>query len=302
MYSSANNHHGDAHGWFSNPLSNMVASNVSSNHGPHATIALDSVGGIHEEGWFPVTNTRSYGEAAPHPLVHEANRMLSSYTPKPKFKTIPYKQVPLSAKAMSRGKAHCVASSPRDQRNTNQSKNKNKSMQRHNRNPSRRHGKSPGQSVKPTTFNTLPIDLMNSRQFEAMICKQLETDVLPILYDSDKSSTPRAVTRKLRIRTQLRQTLQKSLHSILQNSDPINFLNVATANDKYYMRFTRAAKKHDVKSLIRLSKQLSQYAMALDIVSQTRVRSRCFPCETPCHRAYACTATTRRSTDRKSVV
>ena len=56
----------------------MVASNVSSNHGPHATIALDSVGGgIHEDGWFPVTNTRSYGEQAVHPLVHEADEELS---------------------------------------------------------------------------------------------------------------------------------------------------------------------------------------------------------------------------------
>ena len=71
MYPSANNHHGDVHGWFPKSYSNMVASNVSSNHGPHATIAFDSDGGIHEEGWFPVTNTRSYGEAALHPLVHE---------------------------------------------------------------------------------------------------------------------------------------------------------------------------------------------------------------------------------------
>ena len=108
MYPSANNHHGDVHGWFPKSYSNMVASNVSSNHGPHATVALDSDGGIHEEGWFPVTNTRSYGEAALHPLVHEADEELSSY--KPKFKTIPYKHVPLTAKAMAHGKAHCFAS------------------------------------------------------------------------------------------------------------------------------------------------------------------------------------------------
>ena len=161
MHSSAKYHHGDVHGWSPKSHSNMVASNVSWNHGPHATISLDSVGGIHEEGWFPVTNTRSYGEAALHPLVHEANGMLSSYTPKPKFKTIPYKQVPLSAKAMSRGKAHCIASILKDRRSTNQNKNKNKSMQRRNRNPSWRHGKFPGHVVKPTTFNALPIDLMN---------------------------------------------------------------------------------------------------------------------------------------------
>ena len=99
MFSSANNHHGDAHGWFPSSLSNMVASNVSSIHGPHA-IPLDSVGGIHEDGWFPVTNTRSYKEAALHPLVHEADEELSSYIPK--LKTIPYKHVPLSAKAMAR--------------------------------------------------------------------------------------------------------------------------------------------------------------------------------------------------------
>ena len=123
MYSSANNHHGDVHGWFSKPYSNMVASNVSSNHGSHATIALDSVdGGIHEDSWFPVTNTRSYGEQAVHPLVHEADEELSSY--KPKFKTIPYKHVPLSAKAMARGKAHCVALILNDQRNMNTNKNK----------------------------------------------------------------------------------------------------------------------------------------------------------------------------------
>ena len=79
MYSSAKHHHGDAHGWSPKPHSNMVASNVSSNHGPRATISLDSVGGIHEEGWFPVTNTRSYGEAALHPLVHEAKAWIKSF-------------------------------------------------------------------------------------------------------------------------------------------------------------------------------------------------------------------------------
>ena len=121
MYSSANNHHGDVHGWFPKSYSNMVASNLSSNHGPHAPVAYVCDNGIHEEGWYPVTNTRLYGDDSLHPLVDKSNEELSSYTPKP-FKTIPYKHVPFTAKAMARGKAHCIAMVHKGDRHNNKNK------------------------------------------------------------------------------------------------------------------------------------------------------------------------------------
>lgn len=219
MYSFPLFHHGEAYGKFPHARFNIVAANVSSNHGSHAFIPIvDVVDGIHEDVWYPATNTRSYEDQSLHPLEHEADGELTSYINPPE--TTPYKHVPFTANALAQGKAHCDTTlHSSDGRRSN----KKFPIQRRKKSTSWNRDKFPRRGPKQTVFNSKPIGLMNLDEFEKSICKQLEIDVLPLL-DSYEKPEPKTRKRRDFCGSALRRTLNKSLHSILDNTDPIDFL------------------------------------------------------------------------------
>ena len=214
MYStsSAFTHLGDAHGvYFSNP--NMVAK-TRSIHGPFPRPTNGMEGNYDGTEWVlvPVPEQRP-----PRKMItfEEWLRMMAV------MPTMPY-HAPGAPTRMTTGQARGVASSKNHF--ARRTKNKAKSYRtKYNK-------------ARPTngpTFGTNPINLMDTAQFERLLCKELNLKVLPTLriepsYNTRKTNKAVINAYKKKVENAMKSTIKEIVNSL----DPAHYFNMGIQASK----------------------------------------------------------------------